>query len=448
MARSRSNPMSKPDPKAPVCITGMHRSGTSLVARLLNLCGLQLGPADQLLPPGEGNPQGFWENREMDRITEGLLAQLADGWDFLLPPFPDGWESSPGITPYREQAHRQIAVLARQQPWGWKDPRASLVLPFWRSLLPDLQVVICLRHPAEVNASLKKRVGSSDSLNFNLWQRYYERLLATTAEGERLFTHYDMYFLDPGLEVRRLLDWLGWSATDEDISRACQAVVPESREQRQGQLGRQEPEIPAPLAKLYGELCLQGGPRLARALDKGELPTIAIPPETLALLPAADDTKPELRKQAERKFRRAQESVERGALKTARRQLESALELNPHYFAARHDLGVLEINAGRLEQARAHLEIAAKLDPDNPDAARALAAVYQQLGRHEDAIKTYLRLVADRPDDKAALLWLAEAAARVGRPERAREYAQRLLRLEPGHSGARSLLDTLNKPAN
>ncbi len=440
MTGSRSNLMSKLDPKAPVCITGMHRSGTSLVARLLNLCGLQLGPADQILPPGEGNPQGFWENREMDRITEDLLARLADGWDFLLPPFPNGWESSPNSAPYREQARRQIAVLARQQPWGWKDPRASLVLPFWRSLLPDLRVVICLRHPAEVNASLKKRVGSSDSFNFNLWQRYYERLLATTAESERLFTHYDMYFLDPDLEVRRLLNWLGWSATDEDIRRAVEAVVPESREQRQG---REEPEIPAPLAKLYGELCQQGGPRLAQALDEGELPAIAIPPETVVPLPAADDAKPERRKQSERKFHRAQELVGQGALKAARAALESALELNPHYFDARHDLGVLEFGAGRLEQARGQLEIAANLDPASPDAARTLAVVYQQLGRHEDAIKTYLRLVAARPDDRAALLWLAEVAARVGRPERAREYAQRLLRLEPEHSAARSLLDTL-----
>ncbi len=443
MTGSRSNPMSKFNPKAPVCISGMHRSGTSLVARLLNLCGLQLGPADQILPPGEGNPQGFWENREMDRITEELLARLADGWDFLLPPFPNGWESSPDSAPYREQARRQIAVLARQQPWGWKDPRASLVLPFWRLLLPDLRVVICLRHPAEVNASLKKQVGSSDAFNFNLWQRYYQRLLATTAESERLFTHYDMYFLDPGREVRRLLNWLGWSATDEAISQACEAVVPESREQRQGQPGREEPEIPAPLAKLYGELCRQGGPRLAQALEKGELPGITIPPETVAPLPAADDTGLERRTQSERKFHRAQELIEQGALEAARAELESALELNPYYFAARHDLGVLEIDAGHLEQARGQLEIAANLDPANPATARTLAAVYQQLGRHEDAIKTYLRLVADRPDDREALLWLAEAAVRVGRSERAREYARRLLRLEPLHSAARSLLDAL-----
>ena len=36
----------------PLCVTGMHRSGTSMVARLLNVCGLDLGPEADLLPPG------------------------------------------------------------------------------------------------------------------------------------------------------------------------------------------------------------------------------------------------------------------------------------------------------------------------------------------------------------------------------------------------------------
>ena len=33
------------------CIIGMHRSGTSMVVRLLNLCGLDLGPPEQFMPP-------------------------------------------------------------------------------------------------------------------------------------------------------------------------------------------------------------------------------------------------------------------------------------------------------------------------------------------------------------------------------------------------------------
>lgn len=39
-----------------ICIIGMHRSGTSMIARLLNLCGLDLGSSDQWMDPHESNP--------------------------------------------------------------------------------------------------------------------------------------------------------------------------------------------------------------------------------------------------------------------------------------------------------------------------------------------------------------------------------------------------------
>jgi hypothetical protein len=42
----------------PVCIAGMHCSGTSMVARLLNLCGLYLGPEGELLPSTPDSPGG------------------------------------------------------------------------------------------------------------------------------------------------------------------------------------------------------------------------------------------------------------------------------------------------------------------------------------------------------------------------------------------------------
>ena len=61
---------------SPILIAGMHRSGTSLVSQLLHREGLSLGPPDRLLPPGDGNPNGFWENKDMDAVTEEVLNAL------------------------------------------------------------------------------------------------------------------------------------------------------------------------------------------------------------------------------------------------------------------------------------------------------------------------------------------------------------------------------------
>ena len=45
-----------------VCVAGAHRSGTSMLARLLHSCGLYLGPDTDLMPGRADNPDGFWEN--------------------------------------------------------------------------------------------------------------------------------------------------------------------------------------------------------------------------------------------------------------------------------------------------------------------------------------------------------------------------------------------------
>jgi len=376
----------KPNLNAPICIAGMHRTGTSPVVRLLNLCGLYLGPEEQLLPPGEGNPHGFWENGEMDAITEDVLATLASGWDFLLPPFPDDWETGSNLDPMRLRAQQQVNVLSQQQPCGWKDPRASLALPFWKTMLPGLRVVICLRHPAEVNASLKKRVESSDSYNYNLWLRYYQRCLATTTESERIFTHYDMYFIDPERELRRLTDWLGWDVSSEMVTKACDAVVPGTREQRFAPDDAPATAIPNAVARLYNELCQLAGEGLTESLDKGDLPRIALATEPVTPLPDVDDAGPGQREQAGRKYHRAQELAEKGDLERAQTELQAAVELHPYHAGIRHDLGLFELSAGRLESAREQLEIALRLDPANADTARTLAVVYPEPGRHRRAI--------------------------------------------------------------
>ena len=45
-----------------ICIAGAHRSGTSMVTRLLHCCGLELGPESELMPAQADNPEGFWEH--------------------------------------------------------------------------------------------------------------------------------------------------------------------------------------------------------------------------------------------------------------------------------------------------------------------------------------------------------------------------------------------------
>ena len=63
-----------------ICILGMHRSGTSLLTRVLNLMGVYLGPDAHLLQPLAENPKGFWEHKEIWKLNEDILWRLGGSW--------------------------------------------------------------------------------------------------------------------------------------------------------------------------------------------------------------------------------------------------------------------------------------------------------------------------------------------------------------------------------
>jgi hypothetical protein len=126
-----------------ICILGMHRSGTSLLTRVLNLIGVDLG-SDEVLTtePVADNPKGYWEHNEITSISDAILKRYGGSWDEppLLPP---GWETSAAIDDLRHHAQQLIQdQFAEVQLWGWKDPRSCLTLPFWQQLLPDMRYII------------------------------------------------------------------------------------------------------------------------------------------------------------------------------------------------------------------------------------------------------------------------------------------------------------------
>ena len=63
-----------------ILVVGMHRSGTSAVARLLNMMGAYFGPEDVDIGAGEENPKGFWERREVRKLCDDLLHSAGADW--------------------------------------------------------------------------------------------------------------------------------------------------------------------------------------------------------------------------------------------------------------------------------------------------------------------------------------------------------------------------------
>lgn len=247
----------QPETSVPVCIAGMHRSGTSTVAQLLYRCGLHLGGKEQLRGARADNPTGYWEHREIAAINEQVLKAYGGGWD-LPPPLKNGWQEDARLDSLKNAADLIIKDFEGHEPWGWKDPRNSLTLPFWKSLLPEIKVIVCLRNPLEVAHSLHKRGYSSYAFGFNLWLTYYERLLDELQDSQYVVTHYDAYFRRPRVHLRRVLDFLELSASEKTITQACSATLKKNLHHHNFTTHQLlKSEAPANLKDLYLKLCTE-----------------------------------------------------------------------------------------------------------------------------------------------------------------------------------------------
>lgn len=146
-------------PPRPILILGPHRSGTSAVARVLNLLGVALG--DRLMRPKPDNRYGFWEHLEVFDLHERLLCHLGSGWSDYQP-LPAGWLASNAVDAFRAQlSDFLVQEFSEAEFWGVKDPRLARLLPLWLAVFDELAwdpgFVIVVRNPLEVIASLQRR---------------------------------------------------------------------------------------------------------------------------------------------------------------------------------------------------------------------------------------------------------------------------------------------------
>jgi len=156
-----------------IIIIGMHRSGTSLTASLLQKSGLDIG--QNLLAPDKANTNGHFENIDFFYFHVNTLQKLAyhaNGWDFI-----DIEKMNARIT-----GNAQSIINKNQSSlWGWKDPRTTLFINFWAKLLPEANFLFIYRHPAEVVDSLFRRGDSilleNPELAIDAWAHYNNLVL-------------------------------------------------------------------------------------------------------------------------------------------------------------------------------------------------------------------------------------------------------------------------------
>ena len=208
-----------PSPTKLIVVSGMHRSGTSFLSRIVSRLGAFFpGP---LIESDEFNPAGYLENIPITSIHDQLLVDLGRTWSGRNghQPLPEAWMSHPStlsaskkvkalLDDYLSEGHSCIAI---------KDPRISLLLPLWydvcRNIDAEIVFVFALRHPAAVAKSLVRRdqftVGMSIWRSQLLWRRYNSAIVEGFGDTGPVFFDHTSWKTAPEKQIQRLCSYTG-----------------------------------------------------------------------------------------------------------------------------------------------------------------------------------------------------------------------------------------------
>ena len=99
-----------------ILVLGMHRSGTSMVARLLNMMGGYFAPEGTSTGANQENAKGFWERRDVRSLNDMLLDSAGADWhrvsDFKLEKIP-----AATLAQFKTEAGKIVLAMDAHRPW-------------------------------------------------------------------------------------------------------------------------------------------------------------------------------------------------------------------------------------------------------------------------------------------------------------------------------------------
>ena len=260
-------PVLKDSMNPPVIIIGMHRSGTSLVARLLDALGLFLGKYKD-----ENH-----EARLFISINDWFLRIAGGAWDNpnAIDRLLNNHEARRAILKHTiktmDSLHRirysgfkyfysYKKSIGYNIPWGWKDPRNTITLPLWLELFPEAKIIHICRHGVDVAQSLCSRQGlwinrartpniyrrakylirpfggiylrsvgfQEHAEGLGLWDSYMQRAKTSMLllKNQAIEIRYEDLLQEPEMNVRRLNDFCQLKNDSQNISEALKIIRP------------------------------------------------------------------------------------------------------------------------------------------------------------------------------------------------------------------------------
>lgn len=230
-------------------VLGSGRSGTSLVAGMLDRAGYYTG--DNYLAGRLANPRGFFEDSRVNSINDALLKAYRPGhtkvtarWRFVpwlrYPRLPGWWSIPTGPLADPSPHYDTMEEMLSQRPFAYKDPRFAFTVDLWP--IPQETRFICVfRHPSlTVDSMIRERAEVpwlqqfyfDEEYAYRLWAAVYKAILGRPAM--QLFVHYEQLISGEGVE--QISDYLEVNLDPEWPDRNLSRSAPSDTRSREAEV--------------------------------------------------------------------------------------------------------------------------------------------------------------------------------------------------------------------
>ena len=218
--------------KSPILITGAARSGTSMIAGIINICGAFGGV---MSGPTQSNEKGMFENAAIrQNIMKPYLKSIGvDPMGQYPLPDPNTMKIPNNLKTLVEDVMLQQGY--KDGSWMYKGAKMCLTWPMWNYAYPNAKWIIVRRRTGDIvsscmrtgfmsafnNQSNQRAVGVSSAEEGWLWwvHQHEKRFIEMINEGMNVKVIWPHRMIDGDYtQIMEMIDWLGLEWKTEVLS--------------------------------------------------------------------------------------------------------------------------------------------------------------------------------------------------------------------------------------
>lgn len=205
--------------QSPILITGCARSGTSLIAGIINICGAYGG---KLMGPNPANAKGMFENNRIREGIEKTYLRSINCDPKGQNPLPDT-TNMPIPTDWRRRVEEVILEDGyKSGPWFYKGAKCCLNWPVWNHAFPNAKWVIVRRRSADIATSCLNTSFMNAFHDYNDWikwvRQHEDKFVEMIQAGVNVKQIWPERMVKGNYEqAYELIEWLGLTWKAEEV---------------------------------------------------------------------------------------------------------------------------------------------------------------------------------------------------------------------------------------